>query len=979
MKELIFHIAFILVMVLGSVFSSIAQGDTIFLDGKFKPMEKGKHLYFRLIDKMPTGQYRIRDYYKSGNIQMAGYSDQPDADHLTGTVIRYNSDGSISSICEHKTYKDGWITFYDKNFIKASSLWCVRGKKNGVAYFYDEKGNQIAKGWFKNDNQYKGKMPDAFALSLRNPYTFGVYQKGKKTGLIKYYASGRKAMVAELDSTEYGLTSAKYFTQEGKVLGKCTYNNKVPVHGTHVEYYDKTFFSFKPAAIKYIESYVDTTLKERISLSPQGVYLGSCTYKYDAPLDGSLLRERVLEPFRDGQIEGEVVEWSADFQHKFYTYTVHNGMKNGLTTYRHPLTDSVFIGNYINDYPDTGFIYHRNELCYYTDAMKNGNCRKFDTKGNLVSITNYINNTAEGKTVSFTYPKLGPIEGWNKSGKPFSGEFANPDGQTIAVTKYEEGKQTQTKAYTRDSLVLFSYDNFEDQTILYYDVNGEIRFKGVRKNNKPFDGVFIRDNEESTYQYGRLNGEKRYFNRSNELIKSEMYRNDTLHGPYTVYKNAGTIEASGEYRNGKPYSGTFLEKDKATPVTYERGLIQGVVIKKEGPFTCHYNYIDGEKTGDVDCWKKIVRNSSDSTLVRCLMPDAKDTLKFSGFYVDGKPFQGTFTESHNLNQYVEGILHGCSFRFSSDRGQQGLIAEEQFDKGILHGEAVYYIKGKPLRSRFVNGQIMDGVLPAKEDFAFGSVPKLAIYKNGTLSGDSLITNNELEWLYKKGGLPYEGFKRRDPEYSIVDEYKNGFLVKTSNCYFGVDTFWSIVYHGDSSTTFDEQKNIIAKSIYSKPYSSGVTQYYSSGHPVKTIRFENGILQSGCLNEIIPTGRFMDGTKHIRLCKDSVSVSLLMEPGDEKRISKEIILPESTIIHWPFVFNASSVYNLLSANEKTEKFYDLETGKLLATYVSSQNGSQGTQISQNGNRYHVEHIHENGMESLELSYDELLAKLAEWNK
>ena len=83
---------------------------------------KGKHDDFRVIEKMPAGNYKIRDYFKSGVIQMAGYADQPDDQHLTGTVVRYNANGTISSICEHKTYANGWITFYDDSFIKAATL-----------------------------------------------------------------------------------------------------------------------------------------------------------------------------------------------------------------------------------------------------------------------------------------------------------------------------------------------------------------------------------------------------------------------------------------------------------------------------------------------------------------------------------------------------------------------------------------------------------------------------------------------------------------------------------------------------------------------------------------------------------------------------------------------------------------------------------------------------------------------------------------
>ena len=968
----------VLAIVLFGATPSISQ-DTIYLDEKFKQIEKGKHDYFRVIEKMPAGKYKIRDYFKSGVIQMAGYADQPDDQHLTGTVVRYNANGTISSICEHKTYANGWITFYDDSFIKAATLRWARGEINGVAYFYNEKGNLIAKGRYKDGSPYNGQMPAMPAFGRRNQHTFIRYNHGKSTGLTKFYASGRKAMTGVFDNTYYDLASARYYSENGKLIGTCFYSGNLPVQGAHVEYYSKTFRAYTPAVVKYIETYVDSSLTERRSFTPHGEYLGSCTFKYGAPLEGKWLREKTLETYRNGQLDGEVVDWSDDLLRKSYSYNIHNGMKHGPTSYFHPTSDSVFVGNYIDDHPDTGYIYHKGELCYYIGAQKNGLCRSLDDKGNIASYTYYADNKKEGESVNYAFPKLGIIRGWNKSGEPFNGSFVKPPGRFITITHYEDGKQIRIKSYTPDSLMLFSTEDIGTQTITYYGTNGEIRFEGLRFNNKPFEGVFVRENDESTYQNGRLHGEKRYYNRSHELIKSETYRNDTLHGPCTVYKSAGVIETLGEYQNGKPYSGTILDKDGYSFYTYRRGVIHGLVRKKEGPFTCYYNYSDGQKDGVAYCWKKISWDSSDSTLVRCLMPEAKDTLRFSGIYLDGKPFNGTFAESNNMRQYVEGVLHGSSFKYTSSHGQLYLIAEEHFDHGLLDGEGVYYFNGRSFRSRYEKGQIINGIMPGEKESPLSTLHSYVVYKNGVPSGDTLIADDEYEWLYKKDGMPYDGFKRRDHNNVIIDEFKEGLLVKTSLSYFNTDTFWSIVYHGDSSLTYDMEKTIIARTTYSKPYSSGLAHYYNGDQLVSSINFENGFLKSGCLDELIPPGRFLDDTKRVRLCKDSNAVTILLEPGNKNRISKEIILPDSTIIPWPLVINSARIFTLTSVKEKTEKYYDLETGQLLATYISSQNESKGTQIFQKGNRFQVDHIDENQMESLNLSYDELLAKLAAWNK
>lgn len=957
---------------------SICQRDTIYLDNKFMPTEKGKHAYYRLLDKMPAGNYKIRDYYRSGAIQMAGYADQPDAKHLTGTVVRYDSDGTISSVCEHKSYTDGWITFYDDNFIKTSSLWCVQGLKNGVAYFYDEQGKELAKGWYKNDRPFKGKMPDIPALRMRSKYSFLTYSKGKRIALSKYYAFGQKAMIGLIDSTEYGLLSAKYYNQNGRLIGKCLYSGTKPANGTHVEYYDKIFWSQHPASIKYIETYVDLMLTERKSYSPHGDYLGTCTFQYGEPLDGKWLQESTLKTYRDGQLEGEVVEWSSDFKQKSHSYTMHNSMKHGPTSYFHPLTDSVFVGHYVNDYPDTGYIYHRSELCYYIGAKKNGLCRSLDAKGNISSHTYYTDNEKEGESVSYEYPELGQIRGWYISGEPFNGDFVSSSGRTLSVTHYENGTKINIKKYNRESFVLVSLEDILSQTTTCFDTNGVVLFTGLKKNDQPYEGTFIEDREVSTYQHGRLNGEKRYFDFANELVKSETYVNDTLHGPYVLYKDKSPT-LRGVYQNGRPYSGTFLNKDKKNGVlTYERGMIQGTMSEKNGSFNCQYNYTDGVITGDALCWRLRYKTGSDSMVFKHLMPALIDTLFLHGTYADGKPLHGTFLESNTISQYVNGKKHGYSFIYSTFTHTK-FLGMEVYQNGLLDGEALYDIDGRPFHSVFHDGQIVSGIKPVEKHFSLKSKNEFAIFENGVPTGDSLICIKDIQWIYKKGGVIFEGFKRREPDYTLVDEYQQGKLVKTSFTHFNKDTVWTVMYHGDSSVTYDKAKNIIATTTYTNAYSDGLAQLYKDGKLSNTIRFKDGYIDAGCMEYVVSAGTPMsEDIKYMRICKDSTAVTMFLTP-DKKLISREVILPTESKVAWPYTLSYSSFYELINGAFRTDKYYNKETGRLMATYISSPQGNSGTAIRQNGNRFSVDHTEKDETSSYDLSYDELLEKLKGWEK
>jgi antitoxin component YwqK of YwqJK toxin-antitoxin module len=199
-------------MIAGSI---IAQYDTIFLDEKFKPIEKGNHSYYRLIDTLEHQQYKIRDFYRNDSLQMIGIADAPDEKHLTGIVKRYNQDGSILSICKHHTYTEGWISFYSKNSIKTVTLYCRNEIKNGKAIFFDDKGKVIGRGIYKNDRPYSGYMPAQMALSSPNYYNFHTYKKGKQTNLYKYYANGKRAMTGYTPET-YLLAEATYYDNNGK-------------------------------------------------------------------------------------------------------------------------------------------------------------------------------------------------------------------------------------------------------------------------------------------------------------------------------------------------------------------------------------------------------------------------------------------------------------------------------------------------------------------------------------------------------------------------------------------------------------------------------------------------------------------------------------------------------------------------------------------------------------------------------------------
>ncbi len=155
---------------------TFAQYDTIYLDHLYKPADKNKYSYYRIIEPKDNKIFIIKDYYKSGQLQMFGISEAPDDKHFINRVLRYNSDGTVNSICDHKTYTDGWLTFYTKQNIKTSALWCINNKKDGKAIFYYPDGKIFKQGVFKNNAPYSGNTP----VMSGNVSSYYIFKKGKR-------------------------------------------------------------------------------------------------------------------------------------------------------------------------------------------------------------------------------------------------------------------------------------------------------------------------------------------------------------------------------------------------------------------------------------------------------------------------------------------------------------------------------------------------------------------------------------------------------------------------------------------------------------------------------------------------------------------------------------------------------------------------------------------------------------------------------
>ena len=193
--------------------SSFAQKpDTLWLDAKFKPVEQAKARYFRFTSfDAQRKKWRIEDFFMNGKPQMQGWSDAPDSEHMVDSVFKYLESGRLESVCEHKTYESGWITFFDEKKRRTCRLFCEKKLKNGKATFYNADGSVFSKALFKNDAMFSGTRPNVVCFNHFNPYSILKYKNGKAVEEIRFYPNGKIAMKTKMGDGVFTPVSAEFW------------------------------------------------------------------------------------------------------------------------------------------------------------------------------------------------------------------------------------------------------------------------------------------------------------------------------------------------------------------------------------------------------------------------------------------------------------------------------------------------------------------------------------------------------------------------------------------------------------------------------------------------------------------------------------------------------------------------------------------------------------------------------------------------
>lgn len=940
---------------------TFAQYDTIYLDHLYKPADKNKYSYYRIIEPKNNKLFIIKDYYKSGQLQMFGISEAPDDKHFINRVLRYNSDGTVNSICDHKTYTDGWLTFYTKQNIKTSALWCINNKKDGKAIFYYPDGKIFKQGVFKNNAPYSGNTP----VMSGNVSSYYIFKKGKRICQVNLYANRKKA--AEFKITDdFDILSATFYNPDGKKSGDCVYKNDLPYTGVCTEFNEKLQFPLKPSVMRHRTEYQDGIIKWRETYLKDTI-VGICIYKDNYPYNGVLLEDDGnLNHYVNGR---KIGVQSVIYKEKvFLTYVSDDTeTKNGNTVFINIQDNIKYKGSFKNNYPDSGYVFHNHELAYYENGAKNGKSVKFNTNFDTVTIEHYSLDQLVN-VQNFQYPALGVLTCGFKNGKPFDGNYLTSQ-RNYKIAQYHNGEILSIKEYLKDSLVLLRYEEVvPDGKIIQYKKDGSTWLTCQKQNSKPYEGSVLINSEIVNYKKGRLNGEKILYNYDlTKIEKVETYLNDTLNGTFLAYDYKGKELSNGIYFKGKPYDGRFKFGDET--VSYKNGKKNGISKVDNPNFKYEKNYINDTLSGNsrFSVVSKLLSNTI-SYLDTVNFKQVKDTLYFEVDYVDGKPFNGVEVSKNSISTFKNGKLNGTSIYWKRSIFEKPFKIV-RFSDDVPHGQSVVFYDEISHQGIYVNGNLMQGfnILEISENSNNFEIPE---FYNGIAHPHDKLIKSEYPFsqIHLRNGKPYHGVIMKNKEMPFIYEYIQGKLIKN---YLYLDLSKAHTeYDGLNGVTKDEDLDVLYHTYFSdSTLLNGKVEF-----PNKTsYLFKNGFLSEGCIEFENIGEKFFNQLTYIRFCQDELILSITKKKENQSIYHIDYI-ETGGLLPIPFHLSMSYMYSFeyIRGIKFSRNTYLALNNQLIASMLFNDGEKSGVYIEQDKNLFSYFSFDDGYDEKL--TFEELMQKI-----
>jgi len=137
-------------------FQNSSGQDTIYLDRHFEETTKIKHHYYRLVNKAAKKVYKVKDYYKSGQLQMSGTFTSKRLKKKTGPFTYFHENGNKDAEGNfNKDKREGEWIWDHENGAKSSIEKFSKGKRK-TANFFDVNGGEVSLEEAEQEPKYLG-------------------------------------------------------------------------------------------------------------------------------------------------------------------------------------------------------------------------------------------------------------------------------------------------------------------------------------------------------------------------------------------------------------------------------------------------------------------------------------------------------------------------------------------------------------------------------------------------------------------------------------------------------------------------------------------------------------------------------------------------------------------------------------------------------------------------------------------------------
>ena len=812
-----------------------AQTDTIYFDQSWQPTVKENASFYRL-PYVPSGNgYLLRDFFISRAKQFEGISLSTESEQYDGKATWYYENGNLEQVAE---YKNGLL---DGEFIS-----------------YDENGNQLSKGIYKENVPYEGSFCDMDQLLIRvSNYGNGEF-KNAVTSELKTESKAR----IEVNVSDFSSQSGEivFYGINGDKIGKLIVKDNQPYEGVNVEYFynpmtvasitevsggeyksPKKYF-YRNGNIKELDYFKDDyyNVSKTVYFNTNGNMTDSLVFSDGSPLSGTKIeffntydnpgaedKIKTISTYKNGEIEGIYKYYYPNGTLQYET-SFNQGVEKGDRITYDSLGNKLYTLSFKDGEPWTGIQKSENTVTSYKNGERieeksyydNGQLMlsynsdglelAYDSNGNEISRMQYKDGLPyDGTKIEIYYGEIYSITVYSGGNLKKSTSYSAGKPSYIVDYNNDGGYAKETTFYSSGFIfkeINYNSDGYED-FIIYYDKNGNQLGKLSKNNHGEYEGdMFEFDDENLTEHNLYKDGVAiRTWKCQNGKLVSDVQYN----GPSLFYDLSNNKKYTCTYKDGEPYEGEKIEFDA------DYNGITEISNYKNGK-------LDGEYIG-----YEFIYNQDDAS-------DEKGRLvpEYKIFYRNGEKegVEKNYTQGKLIKEmeYSNGMLNGNYEVYDLD----GKLLSTMLYKDD------YPYEGTSIEYDYYDNRISsiicykDGKQEGEQKYYdYGELSRIEYYEEGNLVWEKTYNNGKEYLLNYKDYVAYSGLRYESYNYSLL-EYADGNQVSIKTFTDGeMNNLSSLeIFEGEKSlkTSFytnGKKKDEIEFSGYNK---EGTAVFYNTG-------------------------------------------------------------------------------------------------------------------------------------------------------